>query len=151
MVTERGDPVDRLRGFARGCDDYVVRPFVYEELVARMRAVLRRTGPAAGATGSTSARSRSTGVTRRVTVAGTRIPALVQGVRRSSLALAERAGARLHEGGAAPRRLGVPPPGPDADARLAREPATAEAERPCDEETYVINVWGVGYRLVEPR
>ena len=43
MVSERGDPVDRLRGFARGCDDYVVRPFVYEELVARMRAVLRRT------------------------------------------------------------------------------------------------------------
>ena len=31
---------------ARGCDDYVVRPFVYDELVARMRAVLRRSsGP----------------------------------------------------------------------------------------------------------
>jgi DNA-binding response OmpR family regulator len=42
IVSERGDPIDRLRGFARGCDDYVVRPFVYEELVARMRAVLRR-------------------------------------------------------------------------------------------------------------
>src|SRR5688572_13515498 len=46
MLTARGDPIDRLRGFARGCDDYVVRPFVYEELVARMRAVLRRTAPA---------------------------------------------------------------------------------------------------------
>ena len=34
----------RVRGFARGADDYVVRPFVYEELVARMRAVLRRAG-----------------------------------------------------------------------------------------------------------
>jgi DNA-binding response OmpR family regulator len=44
MVSERGEPIDRLRGFARGCDDYVVRPFVYEELVARMRAVLRRAG-----------------------------------------------------------------------------------------------------------
>lgn len=42
MVTARGDPSDRVRGFARGADDYVVRPFVYEELVARMRAVLRR-------------------------------------------------------------------------------------------------------------
>jgi DNA-binding response OmpR family regulator len=42
MVTARGDPSDRMRGFARGADDYVVRPFVYEELVARMRAVLRR-------------------------------------------------------------------------------------------------------------
>ena len=46
IVSARGDPVDRVRGFARGCDDYVVRPFVYDELVARMRAVLRRTnGP----------------------------------------------------------------------------------------------------------
>jgi DNA-binding response OmpR family regulator len=44
MVSTRGDPVDRVRGFARGADDYVVRPFVYEELVARMRAVLRRAG-----------------------------------------------------------------------------------------------------------
>jgi DNA-binding response OmpR family regulator len=42
MVSARGDPVDRVRGFARGCDDYVVKPFVYDELVARMRAVLRR-------------------------------------------------------------------------------------------------------------
>jgi DNA-binding response OmpR family regulator len=42
MVSARGDPVDRVRGFARGADDYVVKPFVYEELVARMRAVLRR-------------------------------------------------------------------------------------------------------------
>jgi len=49
MVSTRGDPVDRVRGFARGCDDYVVRPFVYDELVARMRAVLRRSsGPRLG-------------------------------------------------------------------------------------------------------
>jgi DNA-binding response OmpR family regulator len=46
IVSARGDPVDRVRGFARGCDDYVVKPFVYEELLARMRAVLRRaSGP----------------------------------------------------------------------------------------------------------
>lgn len=42
MVSERADPADRVRGFARGADDYVSRPFLYEELVARMRAVLRR-------------------------------------------------------------------------------------------------------------
>src|SRR5512132_134004 len=41
MVSARGDPVNRVRGFARGCDDYVVKPFVHDELVARMRAVLR--------------------------------------------------------------------------------------------------------------
>jgi DNA-binding response OmpR family regulator len=37
------DPVDRVRACRRGCDDYVPRPFHYEELVARIHAVLRRT------------------------------------------------------------------------------------------------------------
>ena len=46
LVSPRAEPVDRVRGFARGCDDYLARPFVYEELVARMRAVLRRASPA---------------------------------------------------------------------------------------------------------
>src|SRR5215210_6491019 len=35
-------PGDRVLAFDRGCDDYMPRPFVYEELVARIRAVLRR-------------------------------------------------------------------------------------------------------------
>ena len=29
MVSARGDPVDRVRGFARGCDDYVVKPCIF--------------------------------------------------------------------------------------------------------------------------
>ena len=41
----RGDAVDRVRAFQRGADDYVHRPVVYDELVARIRAVLRRTAP----------------------------------------------------------------------------------------------------------
>jgi DNA-binding response OmpR family regulator len=39
------DAVDRVRAFQRGADDYVPRPVVYEELVARIRAVLRRAVP----------------------------------------------------------------------------------------------------------
>ena len=39
------EPVDRVRAFRRGCDDYVTRPFNYEELVERIRAVLRRVAP----------------------------------------------------------------------------------------------------------
>jgi DNA-binding response OmpR family regulator len=39
------DAVDCVRAFAGGCDDYVVRPFHYEELLARIRAVLRRVSP----------------------------------------------------------------------------------------------------------
>ncbi|MFQ5418248.1 MAG: response regulator transcription factor, partial [Myxococcota bacterium] len=42
MVSDRGSAEDRVRAFARGADDYVLRPFVYAELLARMRAVLRR-------------------------------------------------------------------------------------------------------------
>jgi DNA-binding response OmpR family regulator len=41
------DPVDRVRAFDGGCDDYVARPFHYEELLARIRAVLRRSSPPA--------------------------------------------------------------------------------------------------------
>src|SRR5947207_7384151 len=41
------DSVDRVRALDRGCDDFVARPFDYEELLARIRAVLRRTSPAA--------------------------------------------------------------------------------------------------------
>jgi DNA-binding response OmpR family regulator len=41
----KSDAVDRVRAFNRGCDDYVDRPFHYEELLARIRAVLRRAAP----------------------------------------------------------------------------------------------------------
>jgi DNA-binding response OmpR family regulator len=43
----QSDAVDRVRALDRGCDDFLVRPFEYQELLARIRAVLRRTTPAA--------------------------------------------------------------------------------------------------------
>ncbi len=49
MLTARGDEVDRVLGLELGADDYVVKPFSPRELVARIRAVLRRTHPAPGA------------------------------------------------------------------------------------------------------
>ncbi|MFQ5945214.1 MAG: response regulator transcription factor [Anaerolineae bacterium] len=42
MLTARGDEVDRVAGLEMGADDYVVKPFNPRELVARVRAVLRR-------------------------------------------------------------------------------------------------------------
>lgn len=42
MVTALGEEEDRLRGFAEGADDYVVKPFLPRELVARVRAHIRR-------------------------------------------------------------------------------------------------------------
>jgi len=43
MLTARGAEVDRLAGFDVGADDYLVKPFAVSELLARVRAVLRRT------------------------------------------------------------------------------------------------------------
>ncbi len=42
VLTGRGGDADRLRGFERGADDYLVKPFLYGELLARVRALLRR-------------------------------------------------------------------------------------------------------------
>jgi|SRR5947207_4881982 len=42
ILTGRAGEVDRVRGFSRGADDYVCKPFSYPELVARIDAVLRR-------------------------------------------------------------------------------------------------------------
>jgi len=42
IITVRGDEMERVRGLEMGADDYVVKPFSYMELLARVRAVLRR-------------------------------------------------------------------------------------------------------------
>lgn len=47
IVTGRGDAVDRVVGLEVGADDYVTKPFDLRELVARVKAVLRRTAPRA--------------------------------------------------------------------------------------------------------
>jgi two-component system, OmpR family, phosphate regulon response regulator PhoB len=48
MLTARGAEGDRIRGLDSGADDYVVKPFSPSELVARLRAVIRRAQPNAG-------------------------------------------------------------------------------------------------------
>ena len=50
MLTAKGDEVDRIVGLEVGADDYIVKPFSPKEVLARVRAVLRRsgTGPPAG-------------------------------------------------------------------------------------------------------
>lgn len=70
VVTARGEEVDRVLGLELGADDYVVKPFGFRELLARIRAVTRRSqSRAVGATvvvGSLAIDRR----TRRVTVDG---------------------------------------------------------------------------------
>jgi two-component system, OmpR family, phosphate regulon response regulator PhoB len=45
MLTARGEEADKVRGLNSGADDYIAKPFSPTELVARMRAVLRRSSP----------------------------------------------------------------------------------------------------------
>jgi two-component system phosphate regulon response regulator PhoB len=46
MLTARGEEGDRIRGLNAGADDYIAKPFSYDELLARINAVLRRIRPA---------------------------------------------------------------------------------------------------------
>jgi two-component system phosphate regulon response regulator PhoB len=45
MLTARGEEGDRVRGLATGADDYIVKPFSVAELIARVKAMLRRASP----------------------------------------------------------------------------------------------------------
>lgn len=45
MLTARGEEAERVRGLSTGADDYIVKPFSVPELVARIRALLRRSNP----------------------------------------------------------------------------------------------------------
>lgn len=48
MLTAKGEEIDRILGLEMGADDYVTKPFSPRELVARVKAVLRRTGEESG-------------------------------------------------------------------------------------------------------
>ena len=49
LLTARGEEADRVRGLENGADDYIVKPFSPSELVARVRALIRRAQPTAEA------------------------------------------------------------------------------------------------------
>ncbi|MFZ4756488.1 MAG: response regulator transcription factor [Miltoncostaeaceae bacterium] len=74
MVTARGEEVDRVVGLEIGADDYVVKPFGLRELIARINAVMRRSGDS-GAVDEVPDEMSSGGLevslrTRRVTIDG---------------------------------------------------------------------------------
>ena len=58
MLTAKGDEVDRVIGLEMGADDYLPKPFGSRELVARIRAVLRRSRETGAATGTTRATAK---------------------------------------------------------------------------------------------
>lgn len=70
MLTARGDETDRVVGLELGADDYVPKPFNPRELLARIRAVLRRASPEHGAKVMTAGDVAIDVPGRRVTVKG---------------------------------------------------------------------------------
>jgi two-component system phosphate regulon response regulator PhoB len=73
MLTARGEEDDRVRGLDSGADDYVVKPFSLNELVARLRAVIRRTQPNSAEQVLSYADVTMDLATHRVTRAGTAV------------------------------------------------------------------------------
>ena len=139
------DPIDRVRAFDGGCDDYVDRPFHYEELLARIRAVLRRVAPPDGDRMHVGDLMIDRAA-RRVTVRG------------NPIALAAKEYELLIELAAEPARvftkeqllrdvwgfrsLGRTRTLDSHASRLRRKLAAAGGD-------FVHNVWGVGYSLID--
>jgi two-component system, OmpR family, phosphate regulon response regulator PhoB len=73
MLTARGEESERIRGLATGADDYVVKPFSVAELMARVKALLRRANPALAADMIAIGDVTLDRVTRRVHRAGREI------------------------------------------------------------------------------
>ena len=141
------DAVDRVRAFSRGCDDYVARPFHYDELLARIRAVLRRTTP--------SPRERLTAgpitvdrVTRTATVDGRQLtlPAKEYELLAKLATEPQRVFTKeqLLRDVWGYRAMGRTRTLDSHASRLRRKLRHAGAG-----PSVVVNVWGVGYRLLD--
>lgn len=140
------DPVDRVRALTRGADDFVAQPYHYEELVARIHAVLRRRGQQVHE--RIVARDVVVDMrTRRVTVAGEAVD--LSGKELALLAKLASDPTRVwHKHELLRDVWGFRSIGRtrtlDSHASRLRRKLTRPDLRP-----YVINVWGVGYRLMD--
>jgi DNA-binding response OmpR family regulator len=139
------DAVDRVRALDRGCDDFLVRPFAYEELLARIRAVLRRTSPtphevrrAGPITADLATRSVSVGALP-VSLAGKEYELLLKLMTDPIRVFTKEQLLREVWGF---RSLGRTRTLDSHASRLRRKLAAAGAG------SVVVNVWGVGYRLM---
>jgi len=140
------DAVDRVRALDRGCDDFLVRPFDYEELLARIRAVLRRTTPAAHDTMragpiTTDLATRCVSVDGvAVTLAGREYELLLKLMTDPTRVFTKEQLLREVWGF---RSLGRTRTLDSHASRLRRKLVAAAGGE------FVLNVWGVGYRLLD--
>jgi DNA-binding response OmpR family regulator len=146
VLSGRVTELDLLRGFNRGCDDYMVKPFSYQELSARVRALLRRTTRRPGAGRLRIGSLEVDPLSRQVWVRG------------EAVALSKKEYALLRALAGEPTRVftreellrgvwGFRAMGTtrtlDSHAFRLRQKLNRAGDR------FVVNVWGVGYRLVD--
>src|SRR3954453_20442404 len=146
ILTGRASELDRVRGFERGADDFVAKPFSYGELRARVTAILRRTRPRAAL--------------GRLRVGDLEIdpPSREVWLRDRRIGLSQKEFALLKALATAPTRVftkeellrdvwGFRSMGAtrtlDSHACRLRQKLGTAGDR------FVVNVWGVGYRLVD--
>jgi DNA-binding response OmpR family regulator len=135
-----------VRAFDRGCDDFLARPFDYEELLARIRAVLRRTAPPehevlrAGPIEVDRATRRVNVFGRSAALAGKEYELLVKLMSDPQRVFTKEELLREVWGF---RSLGRTRTLDSHASRLRRKLEASGDQR------FVLNVWGVGYRLVE--
>ena len=141
------DVVDRVRALERGADDYLDRPFSYEELLARIRAVLRRKAPRNGEV-LRAGELEIDRVTRTVRVLGARL-ALPAREYELLVKLAEEPTRVFTKDELLREVWGFRSLGRtrtlDSHASRVRRRIAGLTDTP-----YVINEWGVGYRLMLP-
>jgi DNA-binding response OmpR family regulator len=146
IISGRAGELDRLRGFDRGCDDFVAKPFSYGELRRRIEALLRRTGERRGQGRLRVGDLEIDPASREVHVRGRRV-SLSQKEFALLLALAAEP-TRVYTKEALLRDVwGFRAMGTtrtlDSHACRLRHKLGAAGDR------FVVNVWGVGYRLVD--
>jgi two-component system alkaline phosphatase synthesis response regulator PhoP len=151
VLTARGDEADRIVGLELGADDYMVKPFSPKELVARVRAVLRRTEGTQQAPDVVRAADLVIDVpAMRVSAAGQRVD-LTPTEFQLLLALARRPGRVLTRGQLLEAVRGVAlesyERAIDAHVKNIRRKLEAHEGAP----SYVETVYGVGYRFAEER
>jgi two-component system response regulator ResD len=148
MLTARGEPSDRIRGLDLGADDYVAKPFSPQELVSRVRAVLRRSGEPAAAPGQavTIGDIEIDPVGRSVTVGGQPVTLtakefdLLWYLARHPRQVFTRS--QLLDNVWGQEFVGDPAT-VTVHIRRLREKIEADAAQP----RYLLTVWGVGYKL----
>lgn len=95
MLTARGDPMDRVLGLEIGADDYLAKPFEPRELVARIRALLRRQAPGSGEPTHLRFEGLSINLLKREVLAGEQVVSLTSIEYKLLITLAQSTGKAL--------------------------------------------------------